>query len=182
VICIYRNQKGGGGDFYGCSYLFLFLFISLNIYNFNKPFGLYYMYTVCNAACSIAHSIICTRPFCGKMHSDWFNRIEILQSRWQHGEKVGYFYPSGLEKTLCKWDIYVPLVTKGLTRRKILVCWVAKSGKCYCVNRLVLFDIHSRMLLKPDGYIPCSRFKPFSLLMLCGCSHIYVISVTTWPM
>jgi len=50
----------------------------------------------------------------GKMHSDWFNRIEMLQGRWQHGEKVGYHYPSRLEKTLCKWDIYVPLVTKGL--------------------------------------------------------------------
>jgi len=25
-----------------------------------------------------------------------------------------YCYPSALEKTLCKWDIYVPLVTKGL--------------------------------------------------------------------
>jgi hypothetical protein len=48
------------------------------------------------------------------MHSDWFNGIEILQRRCQHGEKVGYCYPSGLEKTLCKWDIYVPLVTKGL--------------------------------------------------------------------
>ena len=50
------------------------------------------------------------------MHSDWFNGIEILQGRWQHGEKVGYCYPSGLEKTLCKWDINVPLVTKGLKR------------------------------------------------------------------
>jgi hypothetical protein len=48
------------------------------------------------------------------MHSDWFNGIEILQGRWQHGEKVGYCYPSGLEKILCKWDIYVPLVVKGL--------------------------------------------------------------------
>jgi hypothetical protein len=48
------------------------------------------------------------------MHSDWFNGIEILQGRWQHGENVGYCYPSGLEKTLCKRDIYVPLVTKGL--------------------------------------------------------------------
>jgi hypothetical protein len=48
--------------------------------------------------------------------SDCFNGIEILQGRRQHGEKVGYCYPSGLEKTLCKWDIYVyvPLVTKGL--------------------------------------------------------------------
>jgi hypothetical protein len=48
------------------------------------------------------------------MHSDCFNGIEILQGRWQHGKKVGYCYPSGLEKTLCKWDIYVPLVTNGL--------------------------------------------------------------------
>jgi hypothetical protein len=63
---------------------------------------------------SIACSIICTRLFRGKMHSDWFNGIDILQGIWQHGEKVGYFYPSGLEKTLCKWEIYVPLVTKGL--------------------------------------------------------------------
>jgi hypothetical protein len=65
--------------------------------------------------CSIAHSIICTWLFCVKMHSEWFNGIEILQGRWQYGEKVGYCYPSGLRKTLCKWDIYVPLVTKGLT-------------------------------------------------------------------
>ena len=63
---------------------------------------------------SIAHSIICTRPFRRKMHSDWFSGIEILQGRRQHGEKAGYCYPSGLEKTLCKWGIYVPLVMKGL--------------------------------------------------------------------
>jgi len=63
---------------------------------------------------SIAHSIICTLLFRGKMYSDWFNGIEILQGRWQRGDKVGYCYPSGLEKTLCKWEIYVPLVTKGL--------------------------------------------------------------------
>jgi hypothetical protein len=53
------------------------------------------------------------------MHSYWFKRREILQGRWQHGEKVGYSYPSGLEKTLCKWeDIYVPLVTKVLNDRE----------------------------------------------------------------
>jgi hypothetical protein len=50
------------------------------------------------------------------MHSDWFNEIDILQGRWQHGEKVGYCYYSGLEKTLFKWEIYVPLVTKWLRR------------------------------------------------------------------
>ena len=64
---------------------------------------------------SIARSIVCARLFQGEMHSDWFNGIEILQGRWQHGEKVGYYYPSGLEKTLCKWDLYAMLVTKGLT-------------------------------------------------------------------
>jgi hypothetical protein len=48
------------------------------------------------------------------MHSDWFNGIDILQGRCQHGEKVGYSYPNELEKTLCKWEVYVPLVTKGL--------------------------------------------------------------------
>jgi hypothetical protein len=55
------------------------------------------------------------------MHSDWFNGIETLQGRWQHGEKVGYCYPSGLEKTLCKWDMYVPLVTKGLKNCTITI-------------------------------------------------------------
>jgi hypothetical protein len=42
------------------------------------------------------------------MHSDWFNGIDILQGRWQHGEKVGYCYSSGLEKTLCKWEVLCP--------------------------------------------------------------------------
>jgi len=70
--------------------------------------------------CSIAHSIICTQLFCGKIHSDWFNRIEIL-----HGEKVGYCYPSGLENTLCKWDI----CPAGHER----VNWViTRSPSCTC--------------------------------------------------
>jgi hypothetical protein len=47
------------------------------------------------------------------MHSGWFNGIEIFQGRWQYGEEVGYCYTNGLEKTLCKWDMYVPL-TKSL--------------------------------------------------------------------
>ena len=36
----------------------------------------------CNAACNI----IFKRLFRRKMHSGWFNGIEILQGRWQHGE------------------------------------------------------------------------------------------------
>ena len=81
--------------------------------------------TVCNAAYHSCYAALHTVSFvhgciAGKMHSDWFNGIKILQGRWQHGEKVGYCYPSGLEKTLCKWDIYVPLVTKGLTLRLLM--------------------------------------------------------------
>jgi hypothetical protein len=38
----------------------------------------------------------------------------VCNAAMQYGETVGYCYPSGLEKTLCKWDTYVPLVTKGL--------------------------------------------------------------------
>jgi hypothetical protein len=51
------------------------------------------------------------------MHSDWFNGIEILQGRWQHGEKVGYCNPSELEKLFVSgtYRVYAPLVTKGLT-------------------------------------------------------------------
>jgi hypothetical protein len=49
----------------------------------------------------------------------WFNGIEILQDRWQHGEKVGFSYPSGLENILFKCDTYVLLVTKGLISRTL---------------------------------------------------------------
>jgi len=51
---------------------------------------------------------------CAMLHSSIAHGIKILQGRRQHGEKVGYCYPSGLEKTLCKWDVYVPLVMEGL--------------------------------------------------------------------
>jgi hypothetical protein len=62
------------------------------------------------------------------MHSDWFSGIDILQVRWQHGEKVGYFYPSGFEKTLCKWEVYVPLVAKGL--RFTILLELTKQKAC----------------------------------------------------
>ena len=53
---------------------------------------------------SIAHSTICIQLFRGKMRSDWFHDVEILQVRGQHGE-VEYWHPSGLEETIYKWDI-----------------------------------------------------------------------------
>jgi len=55
------------------------------------------------------------------MHSDWFNGIEILQGRWQHGEKVGYCYPSGLENILSKRDIYVCLAGHERVKRRVLI-------------------------------------------------------------
>jgi len=91
---------------------------------------------------SIAHCIICTRLFRGKMHSDWFNGIEILQGRWQHGEKVGYSYPSGVEKTLFKWDIYVPLVTKGKVLHQTTFCYAALHTVSF-VQRLFRGKLHS---------------------------------------
>ena len=87
---------------------------------------------------SIAHSIVCTRLFRGKMHSDWFNGIVILQGRWQHGEKVGYCYPSRLEKTLLKWEIIVPLVTKGLKE-------VVDKNKVVCLTQSLLICILYRL-------------------------------------
>ena len=55
-------------------------------------------------------------------------------------KKVGYCYPSGLEKTLCKWDIYVPLVTKGLIQ--------AAEGKIFFT---VLFFFFHGITAPPVG-------------------------------
>ena len=106
------------------------------------PYALKYLYSVgpvgthfpAKQPCTNDTVCICTRLFHGKMHSDWFNGIEILQGRWQHGEKVGYSYPIRLEKTLCKWDIYVPLVTKGL-KRKPMQYFESFTSCTLCNNR-----------------------------------------------
>jgi len=46
---------------------------------------------------NIAHSIICTRLFRGKMHSNCFNGIEILQGGLQHGEKWDTVIPADMK-------------------------------------------------------------------------------------
>jgi hypothetical protein len=68
-----------------------------------------------------------------------FNGIEILQGRWQHGEKVGYCCSSGLEKTLCKWEIYVSLVTKGLNKRNLIVMVGTLLTVAHNMRQLCLF-------------------------------------------
>jgi hypothetical protein len=73
------------------------------------------------------------------MHSDWFNGIEIIQGRWQHGEKVGYCYLSGLEKTLFKWEIYVPFVTKGLSEINIIQLCLQGIRYHYCSFQSKIF-------------------------------------------
>jgi len=42
----------------------------------------YHLYTAVMLLCSIVPSIICTRLFRGKMHSDWFSGTEMFQGRW----------------------------------------------------------------------------------------------------
>ena len=107
--------------------------------------------------CSVAHCIVCTRLFRGKMRSDWFNGIEILQGRWHHGEKVGYSYPSGLEKTLYKWEIHVSLVTKGLTFASLLLL-VIPSGHYNFPMKDFLCMFHT--------FLTCKEVRPAHLLTL----------------
>ena len=45
----------------------------------------------------------------------WSEKISASTIDGNMEKKVGYCYPSGLEETLRKWEMYVPLVTKGLT-------------------------------------------------------------------
>ena len=118
---------------------------------------------------SIAHSIICTRLFCGKMHSDRFNGIEILQGRWQHGQKVGYCYPSGLEKTFCKWDIYVPLVTKRLTTSNYHIMPLFLNCPCTdYINSFAHSTVNSYVFSVSRTHTHILRLS-FSLLLYKSC-------------
>jgi hypothetical protein len=49
-----------------------------------------------------------------------YPEVEKLQCRWLHGE-VGNWYPNKLENGIFKWDIYVPLVMKGLKVSRSIV-------------------------------------------------------------
>jgi len=65
--------------------------------------GLRYATATDSHPSSTTPSDICTHLFRGKMHSDWFHGVEIVEGRWQHGEEVGYWFPS----TIWKWGMYV---------------------------------------------------------------------------
>jgi hypothetical protein len=84
------------------------------------------------------------------MHSDWFNGMEILQGRWQHGEKVEYCYPSGLENTLFKWDIYVPLVTKWVKPRE------TDPNKCGGFSMSILHPLTLVQIYSSDQAVFCN--------------------------
>ena len=93
----YFNHKTEIIFFSPCHHLPLSISIPLNQWECIFPWNSRVQMLLCAMLhSSIAHSNICTRLFRGKMHSDWFNGIEILKGRWWHGEKVGYCYPSGL--------------------------------------------------------------------------------------
>jgi len=128
------------------------IYLEVSLFHWNSQDAFSRETAVYSIICTRLHSTICTRLFRGKMHSDWFNGIEILQGRWQHGDKVGYCYPSGLEKTLCKWDIYVPLVTKGLMHhREIFAAWYeihTISINTLCLQNVELFSAFNPMVRK----------------------------------
>jgi hypothetical protein len=52
------------------------------------------------------------------MHSDWFNGIQILQGRWQHGEK--------------KWDPVIPADLKRLFVSGKHICPAGHERVKYC--------------------------------------------------
>jgi hypothetical protein len=70
------------------------------------------------------------------MPSDWFNEIEILQGRWQHGVKVGYCYLSGPEKTLCEWDIHICPADHKRVNFLLLLKIKVKEKFVKCIKRL----------------------------------------------
>jgi hypothetical protein len=102
------------------------------------------------------------------MHSDWFSGIDILQGRWQHGEKVGYCYPSRLKKTLCKWEVYVPLVTKGLNTFYIILI---VGQQFYCVSLCLV----SHIVSSTGCHLLCVRH-------ICGDIYNVVIFIMWWPL
>jgi len=75
------------------------------------------------------------------MHSDWFNGIEILQGRWQLGEKLGYCHPRGLEKTLFLSGTYMSAGHErvNLPYLKLLVC--------ECLSKRLVDDGYARWQL-----------------------------------
>jgi len=75
------------------------------------------------------------------MHSDWFHGVEIVQGRWQHGEEVGIWYPNRLERAICKWDLYVPLVTKRLTHLLHDFKLKTSSEKLYLTHDMVFCTV-----------------------------------------
>jgi hypothetical protein len=123
--------------------------------------------------CSIAHSNVCTRLFGAKMRSDWCHRVEIVQGRWLHGEEVSYWYPCRLEKTFCKWDIYVPLVMKGLMELpfKLLGLEFQPQTEFRLTEPVsppngILIAVHSDILNKHTSQTQFEQFVILGLIML----------------
>ena len=118
---------------------------------------------------SIAHSNICRRLFRGKIHFDWFHGLQSVQGSWQHGEEVGYWYPSRIENTICKWEIYVPLVTKGSTVRVNIVFFLLNT-----TSAIAILDLISRINLAQSFIVLANFFKNSTLYILQLFWHIYV--------
>ena len=122
------------------------------------PSTLKYLYSV--EPVSIAYSIICMWLFRRKVYFDWFNGKEILQGRWQHGEKVGYCYPSGLTKTLGKW---VHICPAGHERVNEQYCKLHLKTLCQARRKLVRWSKHNKKCLN----VQYCHNMCWSVVMLC---------------
>jgi len=98
---------------------------------------------------------------------------------------VEYCYPSGLEKILCKWDIYVPLVTKEL----ILGAGLWILFMCRCRNTITdpgIQTIHVRPTWLPTFSHFCHSHATFRNVTCLyrqtkyRCYEIYDILHVVW--
>jgi hypothetical protein len=94
--------------------------------NCSTRFGWYFhlsseAHTPASTASCICHTVTAICRYRGKVGTG----LSVL---WVAYAKVGYCYPSWLEKTLCKWEIYVPLVTKGLKQSQLSYIWNTRSS------------------------------------------------------
>jgi hypothetical protein len=90
--------------------------------------------------------------------------------------KLGYCYPSRLEKTLCKWEVYVPLVTKGLNMCLFLDtfmgqihlrCYSCLIFCCFCITSVTLHVSNYHIICTCET-LPCSTEYRFP-----GHIHLY---------
>jgi hypothetical protein len=83
---------------------------------------------------------------------------------------VGYFYPSELEKSFCKSDIYIPLVTKGLINffNQNSAVQTATHNKSTCVIRISITEFIN-VTINNTSFPKNKKKDEILLYTLCVC-------------